>query len=169
MISVVLVLMTGLLVSSSPESIPCTRMGEISPTAMVRTAHVIVRGAAVEYSKAPSNPNLMTTGMPDSIVRFKVVEVIKGEHASPELLLPGYLSDRDDFNDHSPPYTFVRPEGRAGSCFANTYRRGAEFLLMLKRVGDGLTVNWEALGPVNEQLRSADDPWLLWVRREAKR
>ena len=29
------------------------------------------------------------------------------------------------------------------------------------------TVNWYALGPVNEQLRSAGDPWLAWVRQHA--
>jgi hypothetical protein len=111
----------------------------------------------------------MTTGVPDSVVRFKTVEVIKGQSIPSTLTLPGYLSERDDFNDHPPPYSFVRPGGRSGSCFANTYRRGAEFLLMLKRVGGDFTVNWYALGPVNEQLRSADDGWLTWVRREAKR
>jgi hypothetical protein len=27
-------------------------------------------------------------------------------------------------------------------------------------------VNWYALGPVNEQLRSATDPWLVWVKQQ---
>jgi hypothetical protein len=86
-----------------------------------------------------------------------------------ELILPGYLMDRDDFNDHEAPYSFVRPNGRSGSCFANSYRSGAEFLLMLrKRPSGDYTVNWYALGPVNEQLRSESDPWLLWVREQAK-
>ncbi len=44
-------------------------------------------------------------------------------------------------------------------------RQGAEFLLMLKKGADGsYAVNWYPLGPVNEQLRSGEDPWLLWVR-----
>jgi len=36
---------------------------------------------------------------------------------------------------------------------------------MLKRQSDGsYTVNWYALGPVNEQLRGDGDAWLVWVR-----
>jgi hypothetical protein len=39
--------------------------------------------------------------------------------------------------------------------------------LLLKNNRDGeLTVYWYALGPVNEQLHSLDDPWLLWVRKQ---
>jgi hypothetical protein len=30
------------------------------------------------------------------------------------------------------------------------------------------TVYWSPLSPVNEQLRSAEDPWLLWVRQQVK-
>ena len=45
----------------------------------------------------------------------------------------------------------------------------SQFLLMLKKRSDGVfTVNWYPLAPVNEQIHSADDPWLLWVRRQAK-
>ena len=41
--------------------------------------------------------------------------------------------------------------------------------MMLKKNHDGeFTVYWYALGPVNEQLHSADDPWLLWVRKQIK-
>ncbi len=81
-----------------------------------------------------------------------------------------YLSDRDDFNDHVPPYRFVRPNGRHGSCYANTYRLGAQFLLILKKKASGeFTVNWSGLGPVNAQLHSSSDPWLLWVREQAKK
>jgi hypothetical protein len=36
------------------------------------------------------------------------------------------------------------------------------------RLADGYTVNWYALGPVNEQLRSANDPWVQWVRQQIK-
>jgi hypothetical protein len=86
------------------------------------------------------------------------------------VVLPGYLMDSDDFNDQRPPYTFVRPGGRAGSCFANSYRSGGQFLLVLKETKGGeLTVNWYALGPMNEQLHSDHDPWLLWVREHAHR
>ena len=82
--------------------------------------------------------------------------------------MPGYLVDTDDFNDQKPPYSFVRPNGRHGSCYANSYKTGAQFLLMLKKSKDGnLTVNWYPLGPVNEQLHSESDEWLDWVREKA--
>jgi len=133
---------------------------------MVQQADLILRAIAVEYAVAP-NPNERTTGEPDSRIRFKVLEVIRGGPQS-ELILPGYLMDTDDFNDHPSPYRFVRPTGRRGSCFANSYRIGAQFLLLLKkRSAEEVTANWYALGPVNEQLHSASDPWLLWVTEQA--
>jgi hypothetical protein len=145
----------------------CSRKAPVSTNDMIRGADAIFRARAVDYAKRPVAP--WTTGQPDSRVRFKVVEVIRGPRLD-DLELPGYLSDEDDFNDHESPYKFVRPGGRAGTCFANTYRSGAEFLLVLKRTPDGgFTVNWYALGPVNEQLRSDHDAWLVWVRLEAKK
>jgi len=158
-----------LVVCTAALALPCTIVGSISPNEMVRRADAIVRAVAVEYATAPANPGALTTGVPDSVVRFKIAEVLKGKAVPQELLLPGYLSERDDFNDHKAPYTFVRPGGRSGSCFANSYRRGAEFLLVLKNIGTSFTVNWYALGPVNEQLKSHDDPWLIWVRQELKK
>src|SRR5215469_2253758 len=147
---------------------PCSRGTPVSSVEMVNQADVIVRAIAEKYDVAPKNPNLVTTGVPDSTVHFHVLEVIRG-HARTDLTLPGYLSDKDDFNDHPSPYNFVRPGGRAGSCIANTYRSGAQFLLLLKKEQSGeLTANWYALGPVNEQLHSTNDPWLLWVRTEAR-
>jgi len=107
---------------------------------------------------------MMTTGVPDSKVRFKVLESLRGEVAS-DVILPGYLSDTDDFNDQPAPYAFVRRGGRAGSCFANSYRAGGQFLLFLKKTRTGeQTVNWYALAPVNEQIHPISDAWLTWVR-----
>ena len=135
---------------------------------LVHEADLIIRAKAVEYARPPSDPNTFTTGVPGSEVRFARLEAIRGPGAS-ELVLPGYLVDYDDFNDQKPPYNFVRPGGRAGSCFANSYKRGAEYLLFLKKTKTGaLTVNWAALAAVNEQLHSSDDPWLLWVREQAR-
>ncbi len=148
---------------------PCQRADAVSSVDMVRQADLILRVTAVGYAIAPRNPNERTTGEPDSRIRFKVVEVIRGRTQS-ELILPGYLSDTDDFNDHAPPYNFVRPTGRSGSCFANSYRVSAQFLLLLKQQPSGeVTVNWYALGPVNEQLHSSNDPWLLWVRERVQK
>ena len=67
----------------------------------------------------------------------------------------------------SVPYGHVRPSGGAG-CFAYQYRLGAEYLFLLNRVEriDGLTPYWIALGPTNEQINGADDPWVRWVREQ---
>jgi hypothetical protein len=98
-----------------------------------------------------------------------VIETIRGLVLK-EVTLPGYLVDRDDFNDQRPPYTFVRPGGRAGSCFANSYRSGGQFLLFLATSKDGeLTVNWYALAPVNEQLHSDSDPCFGFGSRRIER
>lgn len=160
----------AVLLSSAYPAEPCSIARPVSPEEVVDGAETIVRAIAVEYAVSPSDPRMWTTGEPDSRVRFRVIEVVKGVLVSGEVVLPGYLTDRDDFNDHKPPYKFVRPGGRAGSCFANSYRKGAEFLLMLTGGHAGnYTVNWYALGPVNEQLESVDDAWLLWVRQQVKR
>jgi hypothetical protein len=153
----------------SLNAFPCQRATPISDVEMVRESDIVVRAIAERYDVRPKNPNAITTGIPDSIVHFHVLEVIRGD-ARTDLTLSGYLSDKDDFNDRPSPYNFVRPGGRAGSCFANTYREGAQFLLLLKKEQSGeLSVNWYPLGPVNEQLHSTDDPWLLWVRAEAQK
>lgn len=166
------------LLLSAEAALPCMRARPVSASEMVAGADLIVRATAVEYSVEPgttitlapgmtfSGPGLRTTGVPDSRVRFRVESILKGTFSAAELILPGYLSDRDDWNDHSPPYKFIRPNGRSGSCIANTYRQGAQFLLIMKHTGTEYTVNWYALGPVNEQLRSPDDPWVQWVREQ---
>ncbi len=66
---------------------------------MVNHADAIVRAAAVEYVKPPRRffP-VWTDGEPDTTVRFEVLEIIRGPMPS-LLILPGYLSDWDDFND----------------------------------------------------------------------
>jgi hypothetical protein len=136
---------------------------------LVRYADAVIRAKAVGYERPPSNSSSWTTGVPDSIVRFEEVEVIRGGNAS-RLILPGYLVQKDDFNDQQAPYTFVRPGGRAGSCFANSYREGAEYLLFLQKTKSGdFTVNWAALAPVNEELHSSEDAWLIWVREQVRK
>jgi hypothetical protein len=116
----------------SNDGYSCTGSGMISNENMVRVADVIVWAKAVDYARQPSDPSIVTTGVPDSRVRFTVIETVKGQ-AIQELVLPGYLVSIDDFNDKPAPYSFVRPEGRAGSCFANSYRRDAQYLLFLKK------------------------------------
>lgn len=144
----------------------CSRIGPVVPEEMVASADLIVRATAVDYGRLPATL-YRTTGAPDSIVRFRIEEVVKGRYEPADLDLPGYLGSSDDFNDLPVPYHFVRRGGRAGSCYANTYREGGRYLLLLKQVAGAYTVDWYALGPTNEQLHSVDDPWLRWVRSQA--
>jgi hypothetical protein len=135
-----------------------------TPEELVEQADVIVRATADSYDKAPED-NRWTTGLPKSTVKFKVIETLKGELTEP-LLIYGYLTDKDDYNDHPVPFTFIRRGGRHGSCIANSYKEGADFLLFLKKRDDKLTPYWSGLTPVNEQLRTSNDEWLRWVKEQ---
>ena len=145
---------------------PCTVGGRPSAVAMVREADGILRVTPEYLVHAGSDPN---STAPDSRIQFKVLEVIRGERPD-RLMLYGALVETDDFNDHTPPYDFVRPNGRSGTCFASSYRLGGQYLLMLKRDRNReLSIYWYPLAPVNEQIHSADDPWIIWVRKEAQK
>ncbi|HEX8117434.1 MAG TPA: hypothetical protein VF521_09185 [Pyrinomonadaceae bacterium] len=146
----------------SPEAFAC-RAVPYKADRLAAEADVIVRATASRYAEAPAE-KYKFSGVPGSLVEFKVLETLKGEGVPDILDINGYLDDRDDYNDRPVPYDFVRPGGRAGSCIANSYRKGAEFLLFLKNRDGKLTPYWAALSPTNEQLRPADDPWLKWVR-----
>src|SRR5438105_3985913 len=111
----------------------CDRIGPVVPEAMVASADLIVRATAVDYSKMPSSVG-RTSGSPESTVRFRIEEVVKGRPAFADLDLPAYLGGLDDFNELPVPYHFVRRGGRTGSCFANTYIQGGRYLLVLKLV-----------------------------------
>jgi hypothetical protein len=161
----ILALIVSLILSQSG-ILGCSRIGPVVPEDVVAGADLIIRATAVEYAKPPANPNLMTTGEPDSIVRFRVDQTVKGHHVPGYLELSGYLVATNDFNDQPAPYKFVRPGGRRGSCFANSYTTQGEYLLILKLHNGVYTTDWYALGPTNEQLHPADDPWLRWVVKE---
>ena len=155
---------------SAVEAYPCKTPREVSNLVMIRESDAIVRVSADDYAFAPKAPTSSTGIHQDSYsrIRFTVLEVIRGK-ATGELVLPGVLVDADDFNEFPPPYNEVRPNGRRGSCFASSYRSGAQYLFMLKLKPHGrFTTDWYPLTPVNEQLHSSNDPWLLWVRKEAK-
>ena len=160
------VLLSVLLLAKASSIQACQIIKSTPPEELVAQADVIVRATADSYDKAPEG-NLRTTGLPESTVKFKIVETLKGKVSEP-LLIYGYLSDKDDYNDVPVPYTFIRRGGRAGSCIANSYKEGADFLLFLKKRDGKLTPYWSALMPVNEQLRSSDDEWLLWIKKQLK-
>jgi hypothetical protein len=155
-------ILIGLLSCPVSGAVACSRMYEFRLGELFN-ADLIVRATAVRYIVSP-DPDVRTTGVPASTVEFKTEEKIWGVDVPDTIVLNGYLTDRDDFNDVPLPYRFVRPGGRAGSCFANSYKEGAQFLLFLKRSGSGYTTNISALGPTNEQLQGREDPWLKWVK-----
>src|SRR4051812_30043859 len=71
-------LILGLTIVWSWGAVPayaCNEIGKTSPTEIVRQADAIVRAVAVEYSTPPRDPTIWTTGVPDSIVRFRIEEV----------------------------------------------------------------------------------------------
>ncbi|MCL4511929.1 MAG: hypothetical protein M1470_12785 [Bacteroidetes bacterium] len=148
----------------------CTVLGIPNAANMCTEADEVVRATAIKYIRRPAS-QFLTNGVPHSKIDFHVEQVLKGDSTLHNLILNGYLSDRDDFNDTPVPYKIVRPNGRTGSCFANTYKRGAQFLLFLKRSKDvkmpgittRFTVNFAPAAPVNEQLHSANDPWLYYI------
>src|SRR5512147_1934857 len=92
-------------------ALACERNSPVSASEMIRDADAIVRVRASEYVTPPAGPNVITAGgVPaESRIRFSVLEVIRGRGIQKEIIFPGFLSDRDDFNDHAPPYVFVRP------------------------------------------------------------
>lgn len=142
-----------------------------SPENLISSADLIVRVTAVRYRRPPKD-NRRTTGHPDTTVEFRVREVLKGDKAPRILDIPAYLTQRDDFYKGPMPLRGVRLEGLMGSCFANTYKQGADFLLFLKRQPEkkplSYTPYWAALAPVNEQVRPARDPWVRWVKTYLK-
>ncbi len=154
------------------DSRACSRSAPVDLRVTCSRADYIVRATAIDYDKKPSDPNLITSGVPDSKVTLKVEELLKGDGLGGKIVLNGYLGEQDDFNDHAVPYTFVRPGGRHGSCFANTYKQGAQYLLLLKNSDSvkwvhattRFTVNIDPLAPVNEQLHSPDDPWVYYIK-----
>jgi hypothetical protein len=151
-----------------PSNAMACRAPRPSPQAVVAGAELIVRATASRYVKAPEGNSRALNEPGDAKIEFNVEETLKGEDVPSTIVLNGYLTERDDFNDSPVPYDFVRPGGRGGSCSAYEYKQGAEFLLFLKRIDGRLTIRWYALAPTNEQLRSADDPWIVWVRKQLK-
>lgn len=142
----------------------CSVKNLTTPVELVSKAHTIVRARAIGYEKPPADTKHRHYGIPDSIIKFRLLELLKGDDTMPNLIwINGYMSRKDDFNDHSAPYHRVRPDGRTGSCIANTYKHGAEYLLFLN---DKYTPYWDALTPVNEQLHppASEDRWYRWVK-----
>lgn len=120
-------------------------------TAVVARAAVIVRASALRDE-------------PGQVIVFRPIEWIRGDSSIKEVRILGQFVDVDDFNRLPVPYAWLRSAGQRGDCFAREYRRGAEYLLLLLKTTAGFTSTWAHLAPVNEQVKGADDAWVVWVR-----
>ena len=88
-------------------------------------------------------------------MEFSVRAVLKGPLPSSRLTFQGLLTARDEPNGRGVPYPSVRPSGLAGSCFAVEYKRGADYLLFLKK-------------NVGRPVKGPNDAWELWVREQLR-
>ena len=147
----------------------CRRTTPVSLDEICLKADAIVVATAVKYLELPVG-NIRQLNTPGNVeIQFDTTDVLKGRNLPESISLNGYLTDVDDFNDRPVPYDFVRPGGRGGSCFAYEYKQGAKFLLFLKKIDGRLTINWDALSPVNEQLKSSEDESKKWVEQHLRR
>lgn len=155
---------------------PCSVVAPMpTPRQLIDQATAIVRVRALGVVPEPGQPGVLAGA--STQMGFEVLERLKGSVESHDLHFNGGASRHDDPNDTKVPYSFVRPGGRGGNCFALEYRPGAEYLLFL-RAGDVpayaqqsmLTPYWAPLSPTNEQLVGrANDPWVVWVRARLRK
>ncbi len=124
---------------------------------LIAGATAIVRARVIETGdRAKSN------------VRLETLEVLKAPASvtfPASLTVHGVIVANDDYNPGSVPYAQVRRAGLRGTCVAEEYRAGAEYLLLLTHTSQNeWTPYWAPLMPTNEQIQGSDDPWMIWVR-----
>ena len=98
-------------------------------------------------------------------VTLQVLEVVKGSYDRPFVTVPGQIRGYPSDPARRPPYEQIDCVGRVpgcASCFAQSYKDGAQYLLLLK----GGTPYWAPLSPTNEEVCGPDDPWVVWVKRQ---
>jgi hypothetical protein len=101
--------------AASP-GIACSVTEMPTPAELLRRAETIVRVRADRLSGRAGRDGTLAGS--DTQVRFAVLEVLKGPPIGSTIEFNGRLGGRDDPNDHPVPYTFVRPGGRSGKCWA---------------------------------------------------
>jgi len=139
----------------------CKVKDVVSPADLVKDADRIYHVRAEGYFARPGETRPATS--PE--VRFSVLAVLKGTSQDQQLHYAGVLVERDDPNEQPVPYDMVRSAGRHGDCFAKQYRKGREYVLLVKSG----TPYWSPLAPTNEQISGESDPWLAWVKAAATR
>jgi len=141
----------------------------MSPEELVKRSTVIVRATALGYFRPPTLPRvgrgpIFPAGALDErgMIRFHVVEVIKGKFSGDVLDLEGRLVHDDDFNQSEVPY-------RAARKAPNDYVARGEYLLMLREGGREYNIWWATPSASNEQIHGANDPWVRWVTRQVEK
>jgi hypothetical protein len=155
--------------------VPCSVLGPLpTPQALVKASALIVHAKVEGFAESPGATGNVLAWTPRQ-VSFRVIEVLKGSLVDDRLAFNGRIDPSDDWNDRPVPYDFIRPSGRAGSCFAVGYRNGAEYLLLLNQNetpnadSGAWSPYWRPLSATNEQVTGKTDAWLKWVRTELQR
>ena len=123
---------------------------------VIRESETVVRARVVA-----SDPRMRTD---PGRITLRVLEVLKGSYDRLFVTVTGQIRDYPSDPARRPPYDQIDCVGRVpgcGSCFAQSYKDGAQYLLLLK----GGTPYWAPLSPTNEEVFGTDDPWVAWVRR----
>lgn len=159
-----IVLLCGFIINLNSKVKGCDVPEEFSPIStylyVIKNADVIVRATAIE---AVEN---QATGFKG--VKFNVEEVLRGEEIPTTLTFYGHLSEQDNYSKRPVPYGGVS-SSNSNRCYALDYKRGAEFLLFLKKDRGKITdPYWKPFAPTNEQLHPENDKWLEWVRNNLK-
>ena len=127
---------------------------------VIRESEAVVRARVVAWDASMrSDPGRVT---------LRVLEVLKGSYDRPFVTVPGQIRDYRSDPARRPPYEQIDCVGRVpgcANCFAQSYKDGVEYLLLLK----GGTPYWAPLSPTNEEVSGPDDPWVVWVRRQLER
>ena len=169
---VVRTLAIAILVVAHPyEEVAACSSWVLTPTEITAQAEVIIRVRAEAYKPLP------TARAFRGLVRFKILETLKGSPAGESIELPGHMA-YEGSNDGEPPYQRVRKGGLHGGCYAFDYERSAEFLLFLSHPTpyfpavaldpNQITPYWAPLAPTNEWVAGPEDPWVIWVREALK-
>lgn len=141
----------------------CSVRGDMpTPQSLVEQADGIYLVQATTYSPHPAAEpyNSISTQ-----IQFVVRETLKGPRQA-TLEFMGKFEDKDDYdNTRKIPHTWVRPNGTKGDCFANAYKQGAQYLLLIRNGSP----YWKPLMPLNDQVTGPDDPWVQWVRAAVTR
>lgn len=142
------------MLSITPSAFGCSRSEPPPP------AEAWVSGADAIYLAVANRYTANQDAKHGSQIEFTVLETLKGQ-ARDRLVVSGELVSTDDFNDSGMvPPRWVRSDGRRGSCYAEHYKQGGTFLLLIRK-GQPY---WEGPSPTNEQVTGPQDPWVARVR-----